>query len=92
MEFKCLENSKNRMRLEFTGGDHSFFNTLKNELWNNKHVGIAGLYVEHPLIDKTIMTVETDAKITPKKALLAAAKDLMATNEKFKKEFSKAVR
>lgn len=92
MEIKIKEENKKRIRLELTKADQGLINALKEVLWNDKHVNVAGSNIEHPLIDKLYLTIETDGKEAPKKALLAAIMRLKATNDKFKKAFVKVAK
>jgi DNA-directed RNA polymerase subunit L len=91
MEIKVLENKKNRVVFEIVGEDHSFCNVLKKELLNDEHVKIATYAIEHPLISQPKMIVETDGEEVSK-ALKEAAKRVGKKAEKFKEEFTKAVK
>ncbi len=92
MEIKIVEENKNKMIIELKGETHTFCNALKKELWNDKHVKIAGYNIAHPLVGVPKIIVETDGKEAPKKALTEAAKRLGAKAEKFKKAFVKGVK
>jgi len=92
MEINIVEETKNKIIVELKGETHTFCNALKKELWNDKHVKIAGYNIAHPLIGVPRIVVETDGKETPKKALMEAAKRLSTKAEKFKKTFVKGVK
>jgi len=92
MEIKVLENKKNRVVFEIEGEDHSFCNVLKKELLNDEHVKIATYAIEHPLISKPKMILETDGEEEVSKALKEAAKRVGKKAEKFKEEFTKSVK
>ena len=92
MEVKILDDKKNRLMLEIKGADHTICNALKTELWNDKHVKIATYSIRHPQISIPQLIVETDGELSPKNALINAVQRLHKTNEKFKKEFSVAIR
>ena len=92
MKLKILEDKKNKMVLEIKGESHTFCNALKQELWNDKHVKIAGYNIAHPLIGVPKFVVETDGKENPKKALIDAAKRLKSVSDKFKTAFLKGVK
>ena len=78
--------------LEIKGADHTLCNALKAELWNDKHVKIATYSIRHPQISMPQLIVETDGEVSPKNALINAVQHIHKSNEKFKKEFSAAIR
>ena len=84
MEVKVLEEKKNRIVLEIEGETHSLCNALVKELWNDKHVKAAGYRIDHPLVNKPNLMVETDGA-DPKKTISAAVKRLGKAAEEFKK-------
>ena len=92
MEIKILDDKKNKLMLEVKGVDHTLCNALKTELWSDKHVKIATYSIRHPQISMPQLIVETDGEVSPKNALINAVQRLHKTNEKFKKEFSSAIR
>ncbi len=92
MELKILEEKKNKMVFELKGESHTFCNALKQELWNDKHVKIAGYNVAHPLIGVPKFVVETDGGESPKKAVIEATKRLKNISDKFKSAFLKGVK
>jgi DNA-directed RNA polymerase subunit L len=87
MELKILEESKDFLKLEIIGEDHTLANALRKELWNDSHVKIAGYNIEHPLIGSPILMVDTDGKEDPKKALFGAADRLKKLNLEFLSKF-----
>ena len=92
MEVKILDDKKNKLMLEVKGSDHTLCNVLKEELWNDKHVKIATYSIRHPQISVPLIIIETDGELSPKNASINAVQRLHKTNEKFKKEFSIAIR
>ena len=62
MELKTLESGKNKIVFELQGVGHTFCNLLVQELWKDEHVKVAAYNVDHPLIGKPKMVVETDGK------------------------------
>lgn len=69
MEIKILEESKDKILVEIVGETHTFCNILRDELWNDPHIKVAGYQIEHSLISNPILVVETDGKENPKKTL-----------------------
>ena len=92
MEIKILDDKKNKLIIEVKGTDHTLCNSLKSELWNDKHVKIATYSIRHPQISVPQMIVETDGEESPRNALINAVQRLQKNNAKFKKEFSAGIR
>ena len=92
MELNILEETKHKLVFELKGENHTFCNALKQELWNDKHVKIAGYTIAHPLIGIPKFVVETDGSRTHKKALADAAKRLKDVSDKFKAAFVKKIK
>ena len=92
MEIKILDDKKSKLIIEVKGADHTLCNTLKAELYNDKHVKIATYAIRHPQISLPQMVVETDGEESPKNALINAVERLHKINAKFKKEFAAGIR
>lgn len=88
MEFKVLEESKNKLVFELKGETHTFCNALKQELLDLKGVSIATYKIDHPLIGMPKFYLETKG-IEPRKALKDALKSLKKKAEEFEKEVGK---
>lgn len=80
MEIKVLEQTKKKLVFELIGADHTFCNSLKKELWNDKSVKVSTYSIEHPLIGIPKFILETDDK-DPSKSLVDAAKRLEKRND-----------
>ena len=91
MEINVVEEGKKKIVFEIEGEDHSLANSLVNELWNDSHVSVSGYTMEHPLVGKPRIVVETDGK-NPRTALVDAAKRLIKMNDKFKSLVLKVVK
>jgi DNA-directed RNA polymerase subunit L len=79
MEIKILEDKKELIRVKLVGESHSLGNLLREELFNDKKVVMAGYQKEHPLFDKSILVVKTKgekAKDALKKAISRSEKRL----------------
>lgn len=92
MELVVLQQENNKLVLEVRGEGHSLCNAIKEELWNDKNVVAAAYKLDHPLISKPHLIVETNGKITPKKAIVDAAKRLLSQSEKLKKEIIEKIK
>ncbi len=91
MEVKVLTKSKNELRLEIVGEDHTFCNLLQNVLLEDKNVEIAGYDQPHPLIRSSIVYLRTKRDASPEKALLSALAGIQLLNKEFNEKFAKAV-
>jgi len=67
------------------GQGHTLANVIRKELWNDDHVKGAAYTVEHPLIAKPRIIVETDGA-DPRKTVQAAVKRVVKSLEKIKAE------
>lgn len=84
MEIKVLEEKKNRLVISVEGESHTLCNALVKELWNDKHVKAAGYKIDHPLVGKPNIMVETDGADT-RKTISSAVKRLSKAADDFKK-------
>ena len=66
-------------------------NSLKDELYNDKHVKVATCSIRHPLVSSPKMILETDGT-DPRDALAKAVGRLKKINDSFKKDFVKEVK
>lgn len=89
MELNTIEESKNKLIVELVGDTHTIPNVLQKELWNDKDVVISGYNIEHPLVGKPHILVQTKSK-APRTALIDAVKRIKKDLDKFKSTFSKA--
>jgi len=92
MEFKVLEEKKNRLVFEIIGTGHSSLNMLKAELWNDSKVKVATYSIKHTEVSNPKFLLETDGSESPKAALSAAVGRLKKLSDKFKKEVSASIR
>jgi len=91
MEVKVLSKSKNELRLEIVGEDHTFCNLLQNVLLQDKNVDLAGYDQPHPLIRSSIVYLRTKRDVSPEKTLLTALTNIQELNKEFNDKFAKAV-
>jgi len=91
MEVKVLSKSKNELRLEIIGEDHTFCNLLQNVLLEDKNVELAGYDQPHPLIRSSIIYIRTKREVSPEKILLNALENVRELNKEFNEKFAKAV-
>ena len=91
MEIMIIDDKKNKLIIEIKGVDHTLCNTIKSELWADKHMKVGTYSIRHPQISVPQMIVETDGEETPKMALINAVQRLQKNNSKFTKEFLKEI-
>ena len=91
MEVKVVSKSKNELRLEIVGEDHTFCNLLQNVLLTDKNVELAGYDQPHPLIRSSILYLKTKRDVSPEKTLLAAVENVQELNKEFDEKFTKAL-
>lgn len=89
MEIKILEETKDKISIEIVGETHTLCNAIRNELWKDSHVKIAGYRVDHPLIANPILVVETDGKESPKIALKNAIDSMGKWTEQLQTKIKK---
>jgi DNA-directed RNA polymerase subunit L len=90
VEVKVLSKSKNELRIEIVGEDHTFCNLLQNVLLEDKNIEIAGYDQAHPLIRSSIVYLRTKREASPEKTLLNALTSIQQLNKEFNEKFSKA--
>ena len=90
MEIEVIEEKKDYLVLEASEMGHGFCNVLVKELWNDKNIKTAGYHIEHPLIGKTKIIIES--KGDARKAIGDSVKRIKKMNDIFKKEFLNAVK
>jgi DNA-directed RNA polymerase subunit L len=91
MEVKVLQKTKNELKIEIIGEDHTFCNLLQNVLLQDKNVEIAGYDQPHPLIRSSIVYVRTKRDVSPDKTLLSALANIKDLNKEFNEKFERAV-
>jgi DNA-directed RNA polymerase subunit L len=91
MQVKVLAKSKNELRIEIVGEDHTFCNLLQNVLLEDKNIEMAGYDQPHPLIRSSIVYLRTKREASPEKALLNALTNMQEMNKEFNEKFAKAI-
>jgi DNA-directed RNA polymerase subunit L len=91
MEVKVLQKTKNELKIEIVGEDHTFCNLLQNVLLKDRNVEIAGYDQPHPLIRASIVYVRTKRDVSPEKTMLSALANIKDLNKEFNEKFERAV-
>ncbi|MCX8178621.1 MAG: hypothetical protein N3D75_02200 [Candidatus Aenigmarchaeota archaeon] len=84
MEVKALKQEKDSLMVELKGGTISFANLVADELWDVKDVKEAAAIKEHPYLAVPKIFVKAS---DPKKALIAAGKEIQNKIKEIEKEF-----
>jgi len=85
MNFKIIEESKEKLIFELEGETHTFCNALKKELQGTKGVTVVAYKIDHPLVGVPRFQLETKG-VDPKKAIKDALKSLKKKVANFEKE------
>ena len=88
MKLRVLEEEKNKLKIEVIGETHTLCNVIRNELWGNKSIDVAGYHIEHPMVSSPVLFVKTE-KEDPKKALINAASSLKKKISELSKQTDK---
>ncbi|MGM5488414.1 MAG: RpoL/Rpb11 RNA polymerase subunit family protein [Nanobdellota archaeon] len=87
---EIIENAKNKVVLKAEGSDAGICNLLREELWADEKVKIAGFNIEHPLISEPQIIIETTGTRKPLDAAKEALDRLTKKTTKLSNEFAKA--
>lgn len=87
MDIVIIEQEKNRLQASFAGADHTVCNVVTNELWADKSVKAAAYMVDHPLVGKPKMVIDTDGK-NPIDAIVDACKRVKKMNAELLKSLN----
>jgi DNA-directed RNA polymerase subunit L len=83
MEFEVLENKQKRLVVVLHGADHTICNVLVDALWQESGVTNVAYTIDHPLVGKPRIVIETSST-HPKDVLVSAIK-------KVKKSFASLI-
>jgi DNA-directed RNA polymerase subunit L len=92
MKIRVLKQIGNEVRIEIQGGGHGVCNLLQKKLLENPQVDQAGYDVPHPLAPIQVIYVRMKGDISPKEALLQAAKEAQDSNIEFGKALDLALK
>lgn len=102
MSFSCLEvyglrvrilkSTDDSIEMEIEGEDHTLCNALCKELFNDKSIVFASYHIDHPLVGKPRIYVQTDGSKSPVEAVIEASKRLRDRALEFSELFLKALK
>ncbi|MEK6874853.1 MAG: DNA-directed RNA polymerase subunit L [Nanoarchaeota archaeon] len=92
MQIHILEDKATRISFEIEGADHTICNMLKQELYEDETIKVAGYTINHPYVGKPKFIIETKQGGIPRKAITAAIKRLQKTVEDLSKKAAKELK
>ena len=90
MNVKVIEEKKNSLVIEIDS-NHTVCNLVKEELYNDENVKIASYSIDHPLVGKPRMLIETSGS-EPKSALTSASQRVKKYFEKIEGQLAKEIK
>ena len=90
VDIKIIEDKKNKIMFE-VNATHTLCNLLKDEIYKDGKVKIASYSIEHPLIGKPKMIVETSGD-DARNVVLEAVQRLKKQYERIEKELAKELK
>lgn len=91
MKVKILKLTDEAIEMEIDGEDHTLCNALCKELFNDKSVVFASYRIDHPLVGRPRVYVQTDGSKSPVEAIIEASKRLRSRALEFSELFSRAL-
>lgn len=88
MELKKIEKTKNTLKVEVIGEDHTLLNLLRENAWK-AGADQASYIIEHPYLSQPKITVISS---NPQKILSESAQIAVDDAATFQKEFKKALK
>ena len=91
MKLRVLKQTGRRLELEVEGEDHSLLNLLTKTMLKMNHVKFAAYRIDHPLVGKPVVIIETDGKISPTEAMKRGLEEIKKLSREFMKKFETAI-
>ena len=88
MKLKKLEKSKDKLKLEVEGEDHTLLNLLRENSWK-AGADQASYMIEHPYLSQPKIIVRSSS---PQSTLVKSAQMIIDETQKFQREFKKALK
>lgn len=92
MKVNMLKKTKNELKIEVEGAEHTLCNLLQRKLLEDENVDLAGYDIPHPLASNPVIYVRTKGKTAPEEALLRAVEKLLEVSKEFGEELEKALK
>ncbi|OYT60373.1 MAG: DNA-directed RNA polymerase subunit L [Desulfurococcales archaeon ex4484_217_1] len=91
MKLRVLKQTGRRLELEVEGEDHSLLNLLTKTMLKMNHVKFAAYRIDHPLVGKPVVIIETDGEIPPIEAMKRGLEEIKKLSREFMKKFETAI-
>ena len=91
LPLKIIEASKNKLKIELVGEDHTVSNLLTKTLLEDPAVTFSSYSIEHPLVSNPVLVVLTDGSKTAKQALMDALLRIKDKIRELRQELDKAL-
>ena len=91
MKLKIIKDEDGHLEMEVGGEGHTLLNLLQSTLLSNNEVKMAGYSKPHPLMDRSVLRIDTAKGKSTVKTLLAAAEDAKKLVNEFKIQFEEEV-
>ena len=91
MKLRVLKQTGKRLELEVEGEDHSLLNLLTKTMLKMNHVKFAAYRIDHPLVGKPVVIIETDGEIPPIEAMKRGLEEIKKLSREFMKKFETAI-
>jgi DNA-directed RNA polymerase subunit L len=89
MRLKVLKRDEKHLELAVGGEGHTLLNLLQSSLLRDEEVRMAGYTQPHPLMDYSILFIETKGEKTPEQAIIDATERVKGDLREFLSAFKK---
>lgn len=91
MKLRIVKDEDGHLEMEVGGEGHTLLNLLQSTLLSNNAVKMAGYSKPHPLMDRSVLRIDTEKGKPTEETLLAAAEDAKKLVSEFKIQFEEEV-
>ena len=91
LKLRILKQTEKRLELEVEGEDHSLLNLLTKTMLKMGHVKLAAYRIDHPLVGRPVIIVETDGEISPAEAIKKGLEEIKKSSKEFMEKFETAL-
>lgn len=92
MKVKILKKTRNELKIEIDGEDHTFCNVVQKALLKNEKVDLAGYDISHPLTANPVVYLRTKTQSKPEIVLRDAVREVQKDAEAFRVAFDEALK
>ena len=82
-----MSDEEGRLEMNVGGEGHTLLNLLQSSLLADKDVDMAGYAKPHPLMDRSVINVQTRKGMSPREALLRSVRDAKKRVNEFLDKF-----